>query len=164
MFPSAVTHMLILTMTMKWRPSGEVASMKTSECSTQKLLFLTTTAWVSSSHISVSVQVLFYQLKIKPKCVHSFPGTMGKQGFKWNSLLFLQFAQIHPKCSIWYLNKSKVCLSKHFQMAYWFVKGLQYASYLSTVSHKGQAEQSRATRPSFLGWLRTFLWHQLCRF
>lgn len=44
--PSAVTHTMIHTMTMKWRPFGEVASMKTSECSTQKLLFLTTTVWV----------------------------------------------------------------------------------------------------------------------
>lgn len=44
MFPSAVTRTLILIMTMKWRHCGEVANMKTSECSTQRLLFPTTTA------------------------------------------------------------------------------------------------------------------------
>lgn len=46
MLSSAVIRILILTMTMKWRPSGEVASMKTLECSTQKLLFPTTIVWV----------------------------------------------------------------------------------------------------------------------
>lgn len=44
-----VIHMLIHTMTMKWRPYGGAASMKTSECSTQKLLFLTTTLSVNVS-------------------------------------------------------------------------------------------------------------------
>lgn len=39
-----VTPTLIHTMTMRWRPSGEEDITKTSECSTRKLLFPTTTA------------------------------------------------------------------------------------------------------------------------
>lgn len=38
-----VSRTLTLIMTMKWKPCGGVASMKTSECSTQKHHFPTTT-------------------------------------------------------------------------------------------------------------------------
>lgn len=40
---SVTTLMLIHTMTMRWRPSGEGDSMRTSECSTQRPLCPTTT-------------------------------------------------------------------------------------------------------------------------
>lgn len=36
-------------MTMKWKPCGEEANMRTSECSTQRLRFLTITRIVSVS-------------------------------------------------------------------------------------------------------------------
>lgn len=41
--PYMEIHMLTHTMTMKWKPCGEVVNMKILECSTLKLLFLITT-------------------------------------------------------------------------------------------------------------------------